>query len=106
MKRQFTIQRHDHADKEFAISGPGIVLLVDYDDVDHRQVDEMALGALMRSAWHWLTTTPYARQLETENSELRNALMKARLEIERVATFCPACGARKAPPPSREKVAL
>jgi hypothetical protein len=38
----FKIQPHDHADKSFDIEGPGIRLTVDYDDVNHDEVDELA----------------------------------------------------------------
>ena len=41
MGRPFTIEPHDHADKKFAINGPDITLLVDY-DVNHDQVDDLA----------------------------------------------------------------
>jgi len=41
-KKRFKIEPHDHADKEFAIVGECITLLVDYDDVDHDEVDKEA----------------------------------------------------------------
>jgi hypothetical protein len=55
----FKIENHDHADKSFQITGPhsydgGLVLSVDYDDVDHDRVDEQALKLVKILNEHWL----------------------------------------------------
>jgi glutathionyl-hydroquinone reductase len=57
-KAAFTIERHDGADKDFAIIGPssysgGMTITIDYDDVNHTLVDEEAeilVGILNK---HW-----------------------------------------------------
>ena len=48
----FAIQQHDTADKEFSIFGP-IELIVDYDDVDHKEQDRLAKRVVKILNEHW-----------------------------------------------------
>lgn len=51
---KFLIEPHDGADKQFQIMGPpGITLLVDYDDVDHEEVDRLAGQIAEILSRHW-----------------------------------------------------
>lgn len=54
MKKVFKIQKHDGSDKSFAIDGPmGFYLSVDYDDVDHDTVDQLAIKVveILNAQW-------------------------------------------------------
>lgn len=42
MPKAFKIQPHTTIDKWFEIEGPDIRILVDYDDVNHKEVDKQA----------------------------------------------------------------
>jgi hypothetical protein len=49
----FKLEQHDHADKSFNISGPDVLLSVDYDDVDHALVDTRAEKIVDLLNKHW-----------------------------------------------------
>lgn len=54
MSKPFNIDKHTTIDKEFAIEGPeGVMLYVDYDDVDHGTVDTVInrMVELLNNSW-------------------------------------------------------
>lgn len=53
-KKIFNITPHTVADKTFAIEGPGITLLVDYDDVDHEEVEGRAQDVVHLLNKYWV----------------------------------------------------
>lgn len=53
MPKPFTIEPHTTIDKQFAINGPDVTLLVDYDDVDHSSVDKAVKRLVKILNEHW-----------------------------------------------------
>lgn len=53
MSKPFKIEPHTTIDKRFRIVGPDIDLLVDYDDVNHSEVDRAArkLVKILNDNW-------------------------------------------------------
>jgi hypothetical protein len=49
----FEIERHTGIDKRFEIYGPDIRIFVDYDDVDHKTVDQQAEKIVHILNEHW-----------------------------------------------------
>ena len=49
---KWTIEPHDGADKQFVINGP-LPLIIDYDDVNHGEVDALAesVVAILNAGW-------------------------------------------------------
>lgn len=52
-KKLFVIETHDGADKSFQIYGADIDLIIDYDDVNHDQVDKMSRKLVRILNEHW-----------------------------------------------------
>ena len=52
MKRIFVVGKHTTVDKEFVIEGP-IELIVDYDDVNHKEVDQLSRKVVQILNEHW-----------------------------------------------------
>lgn len=50
----FWIEPHDYADKSFRIHGPDdLDMDVDYDDVNHEEVDALAIEVVAALNRHW-----------------------------------------------------
>ena len=58
MAKPFKIKKHSTIDKSFKILGPDIDFIVDYDDVDHREVDRLVRRAvhILNENWHFHLT--------------------------------------------------
>jgi len=57
-KKPFWIEKHTTVDKSFMIFGPDIDLKVDYDDVNHKEVDKAArrIVTILNENWHYHLT--------------------------------------------------
>lgn len=62
MPKPFKIEPHTTIDKRFRIMGPEIDLLVDYDDVDHKEVDRAARKLVKILNEHWEAFNPQVRE--------------------------------------------
>lgn len=58
MAKPFKIEKHTTVDKSFRIIGPDIDLIVDFDDVDHAEINRLArrVTHILNENWHFHLT--------------------------------------------------